>query len=84
MEVILGMPWLQAHNPEIDWEKGEVKMMRCLPICGQYTGKKEMGLEIKRRRKGKKEIQGDEIERIRWAMDEKEDWGREEEMELDH
>ena len=64
-EVILGMPWLQAHNPEIDWKKGEVKMMRCLPICGRYMGKKKMGLEIKKRRKGKKEIQGDEIERIR-------------------
>jgi len=25
-EIILGMPWLVAHNPEIDWEKGEVKM----------------------------------------------------------
>jgi len=25
-DVILGMPWLAAHNPEIDWEKGEVKM----------------------------------------------------------
>jgi len=25
-EVILGMPWLVAHNPEIDWEKREVKM----------------------------------------------------------
>jgi len=25
-EVILGMPWLAAHNLEIDWEKGEVKM----------------------------------------------------------
>ena len=23
-EMILGMPWLVAHNPEIDWEKGEV------------------------------------------------------------
>ena len=55
-EVILGMPWLQAHNPEIDWEKGEVKMTRCLPICRQYVGKKEMGPEIKKRRKGKKEI----------------------------
>jgi len=31
-EVILGMPWLAAHNPEIDWEKGEVKMTRCPPI----------------------------------------------------
>ena len=55
-EVILGMPWLQAHNPEIDWEKGEVKMTRCPPICGRYTGKKKIGPKIKRRRKGKKKI----------------------------
>jgi len=34
-EVILGMPWLAAHNPKIDWEKGEVKMTRCPPICGK-------------------------------------------------
>ena len=33
MEVILGMPWLAAHNPEIDWEKGEVKMTCCPPMC---------------------------------------------------
>jgi len=32
-EVILGMPWLVAYNPEIDWEKGEIKMTRCPPIC---------------------------------------------------
>jgi len=32
-EVILGMPWLQVHNPEINWETGEVKMMRCPPLC---------------------------------------------------
>jgi len=38
-KVILGMPWLAAHNPEIDWEKGEVKMTRCPPICGK--GKRE-------------------------------------------
>ena len=25
-EVILGMPWLAAHNPGIDWEKGEVEI----------------------------------------------------------
>jgi len=42
-EVILGMSWLQAHNPEIDWEKGKVKMTRCPPICGRYMGKREMG-----------------------------------------
>jgi len=33
-EVILGMPWLAAHNLEINWEIGEVKIMRCLPLCG--------------------------------------------------
>jgi len=32
-EVILGMPWLAAHNPEIDWEKEEVEMTRCSSIC---------------------------------------------------
>ena len=33
--VILGMPWLRRHNPEIDWKTGEVKMMRCLDECGK-------------------------------------------------
>jgi len=35
IELILEMPWLAAHNPEIDWEKGEVKMTHCSPICGR-------------------------------------------------
>ena len=26
--VILGMPWLAHHNPEIDWRTGEVKITR--------------------------------------------------------
>ena len=34
-EVILGMLWLQAHNLEINWETREVKMMRCLSLCGR-------------------------------------------------
>jgi len=34
-ELILGMLWLAAHNPEIDWEEGEVKMTYCPPICGR-------------------------------------------------
>jgi len=33
--VILGMPWLAHHNPEIDWKTGEVKMMRCPEECGK-------------------------------------------------
>jgi len=72
-DVILGMPWLAAHNPEIDWEKGEVRMTRCLPLCGKAV-----------KIKGKKETREDERKIVRWAIDEKEDWGREKEIEADH
>ena len=34
-DIILGMSWLVAHNPEIDWEKEEVRMMRCPPLSGK-------------------------------------------------
>ena len=40
-KVILGMPWLTVHNPEIDWEKGEVKMIRCPLWCTQNKERKE-------------------------------------------
>ena len=33
--VILGMPWLRRHNPEIDWKTGKIKMTRCLDECGK-------------------------------------------------
>ena len=33
--VILEMPWLAHHNPEINWKIGEVKMMRCPEECGK-------------------------------------------------
>jgi len=36
-EIILGMPWLVAHNSEINWKMGEVKMTRCLPLCGRVS-----------------------------------------------
>jgi len=72
-DIILGMPWLAAHNLEIDWEKGEVRMTRCPPLCGKAV-----------KIKGKKETREDERKIVRWAVDEKEDWGREEEIEADH
>jgi len=50
-EVILGMPWLAAYNPEIDWEKGEVKITRCPPICGKR--KQEKKKEVKKIEKNK-------------------------------
>jgi len=33
--VILGMPWLRRHNPEIDWKTEEIKMTRCPDECGK-------------------------------------------------
>ena len=33
--VILDMPWLKRHNPEIDWKTGEVTMTRCPDECGK-------------------------------------------------
>jgi len=72
-EVILGMPWLVAHNLEINWETGEVKMTRCLPLCGRRSQKKEKRIVIQEKEKI-----------VRWAIDNKEDWGREKEIEEDH
>jgi len=72
-DVILGMLWLVAYNPEINWEKEEVRMMRYSPLC-------EKAVRIK----GKKETREDEKKIVRWVVDEKEDWGREEEIEADH
>jgi hypothetical protein len=34
-KIILGLPWLKAHNPEIDWISGEVKMTWCPARCQQ-------------------------------------------------
>jgi len=53
IEVILGMPWLAAHNPEIDWEKREVKMTRYLPICGKKKQEEEKKKKVKRIKKDK-------------------------------
>jgi len=33
--VILGMPWLACHNPDIDWRTEEVKMIRCPEECSK-------------------------------------------------
>jgi len=71
--MVLGMPWLAAHNSKIDWEKREVRMMRCPPLCEKTV-----------RIKGKKEIRENEKKIVRWAVDEKEDWGRKEEIEVDY
>ena len=57
--VILGMPWLARHNPEIDWRTGKVKMMRCLeeydkqwrPVQGKLGWEKRKEEEAKEERR---------------------------------
>jgi hypothetical protein len=31
--MILGLPWLREHNPEVDWKSREVKMSQCPARC---------------------------------------------------
>jgi len=79
IEIILGIPWLAAHNPEINWKIGEVKMTRCLPLCS--------GVKVKEKDKKKREkrvVTLEEEKIVRWAIDNKEDWGRKEEIEEDY
>ena len=63
-EVILGMLWLQVHNPEIDWETSEVKMMRCPPLCRRNRAVKE---DIEWRKENKKRIRNvEKADRDKW------------------
>jgi len=52
--------------------------MRYLALCGKNREKKE-----KRKLRKRRGEQGEE-EAIRWAVDKKEDWGKKEEIEIDH
>jgi len=79
-DIILGMLWLQAYNLEINWETGEVKMTRCLALCGRNM-KGEEGQKVK---KGKRVVTLEEEKIVRWAIDDKKDWGKEEEIKADH
>ena len=51
-------------------------MMRYLPLCSRTRPR---GVE-----KGKRIATLEEEKIVRWAIDDKEEWGREEEIEKDH
>ena len=51
--IILGMPWLQAHNPKINQEIREVKITRYSPICRRKIVVKE---DIERKKKVRRRI----------------------------
>jgi len=54
---------LAAHNPEINWETGEVKMMRCPPLCGGGSQK---------RKKVRMTATEKEEKIVHWVIDDKE------------
>ena len=74
----IGYTIVSYHNPEINWEKGEMKMTQCPPICGkrkQKTQKKRQVRKIKEEKtveelvprrfwKWKKVFEKEELERI--------------------
>ena len=78
--VILGIPWLQVYNPEINWETGEVKITRCPLLCRRNTRLKEK----KVRKRVKRVVILEEEKIVRWTVDDKEDWKREEEVKVDY
>jgi hypothetical protein len=47
--LIIGYTWLCKHNPDIDWETGEVQMTHCPKECNVYLK------WMKRRRRLKRE-----------------------------
>jgi len=92
--VILGMPWLECHNSEIDWKTGEVKMTRCLEECGKQwrpvqgksgweKQKEEEAREEKEERREKKEKKKNQkkgkMVEVRKVAEEWEIWDKEEE-----
>jgi len=51
---------LVVHNPEINWEKREVRMTKYPPLCRKMV-----------KIKGNKKTREDEKNIVRWAVDEK-------------
>ena len=37
-DVIIGLDWLREHNPEVDWERGSLRLSRCPMTCPATRG----------------------------------------------
>ena len=35
-DVIVGLDWLRKHNPEIDWDQGMLRLLRCPETCSPH------------------------------------------------
>jgi len=58
---------------------GEVKMTRCLSLCGRVKTKRK-----EKKKRGRRVMTIEEEKIVRWAIDDKEDWEREKEIKEDH
>ena len=66
--VILGMSWLECHNPEINWKTGEIKITRCPDECRKKwrVGKQtKPGWKKQKEKKEKKERRRPMIEKVK-------------------
>ena len=45
-QMIIGYTWLKHHNPDIDWETGQVRMTRCPWTCRVLQGKSPLEQSI--------------------------------------
>ena len=45
-ELIIGSTWLNKHNPEINWQTGDVQFTRCTRECGQRKKEWKEGKKI--------------------------------------
>ena len=78
--IILGMLQLQAHNPKINWETEEVKIIKYLLLYGRNMKLKEK----KEARKRKRVATLEEEKIVRQTVDDKENWEREKEVKANH
>jgi hypothetical protein len=51
---IVGHTWLYNHNPEINWQTGEVRMSRCLPQCHFKVQEEKKEKERRRKKESRK------------------------------
>jgi hypothetical protein len=49
-DAIIGHTWLFSHNPEIDWQSGQVKLSRCPPKCRVEVNRKKSSQQHRNRK----------------------------------
>ena len=55
-DIILGMPWLKTHNPNIDWESREVLFERCGCVTTTHPGHRQRSMTDEKQHRTTAEI----------------------------